>query len=231
MRLPAPQLHATDSWRTWHRAPELRPAPGTVDVRNANQRFLLYGVLPLWFVPAVADWVMHRRSRIEETSGTRESLVHALMMTEAGAPVVIGLIAEVNPLALSVIAGAAVAHGATALWDVKIATDAREVTVVEQHVHSFLEVLPLTAAAFTACLHWDQVRAVFDGSPRRKQDWTLRPKNPRLSTPYLVAFGLGVAGCVALPYGEEIVRCMRAARRRRRDRAGESAPENAGGAR
>jgi len=184
-----------------------------VDVRSANQRFLLYGVLPLWFVPAVADWVMHRRSRIEDTSGTRESLVHALMMTEAGVPVTLGLMAEVNPLALTVIAGTAVAHGATALWDVKIATDAREVTVVEQHVHSFLEVLPLTAAAFTACLHWDQVRRVFDGGPRRSEDWTLRPKNPRLSTPYLAAFGLGVAACVAVPYGEELVRCVRAAHR------------------
>ncbi|MFF2147015.1 hypothetical protein [Kitasatospora sp. NPDC058190] len=56
-------------------------------MEDASRRFLLYGVLPLWFAPAVADWAMHRRTRIEDTSGLRESLVHTLMMAEAGGPV------------------------------------------------------------------------------------------------------------------------------------------------
>lgn len=214
MRLPAALSPVTSSWKRRHQAPELRIAPGADDVESANRRFLLYGVMPLWFVPAVADWIMHRRSGIEDTAGTRESLIHALMMTEAGVPVVLGLTAEVNPLALSVMGGAAAAHGATALWDVKVATEAREVTVVEQHIHSFLEVLPLTAAAFAACLHWDQARRVFTGR-RSPDDWRLRPKNPRLPTSYLVGLGVGVAVCVALPYGEELLRCLRADRRRR----------------
>ena len=63
--------------RRWLGGPPLRVRAGADDLRSANQRFLLYGVLPLWFVPAVPDWAMHRRSRIEDTSGTRESLIHA----------------------------------------------------------------------------------------------------------------------------------------------------------
>jgi hypothetical protein len=198
-------------WQRWRSGPSLRVPPGADDVENASRRFLLYGVLPLWFVPAVADWVMHRRTDIEHTSGVRESAVHALMMTEAGVPVVAGLTAKINPLVLSLFGGAALAHGATALWDVSLATDKREVRPVEQHIHSFLEVLPLTAAAFATCLHWDQVRAAMQGGGQA-DDWKLVPKARPLSAGYLVAIGAGVGLCVALPYAEEMIRCLRARR-------------------
>ncbi|MGP4002599.1 diguanylate cyclase [Streptomyces sp. 8N706] len=204
-------------WRRWRKGPALRVPPGADDVENASRRFLLYGVLPLWFVPSVADWVMHRRSRIEETSGVRESAVHALMMTEAGVPVVAGLVAKINPLVLSLMGGAAVAHGATAVWDVTLATHDREVRPVEQHIHSFLEVLPLSAAAFTACLHWDKVR---EGLGRRKggpDDWKLVPKEQPLPAAYLASIGAAVGTFVVLPYAEEMIRCLRARRRGRQD--------------
>jgi hypothetical protein len=183
----------------------------STDVEDANRRFLLYGVLPLWVVPAVADWWMHRRTRIEHTSGTKESVVHAMMMTEAGIPVVMGLLARINPLVLSVMGSAAAAHGATALYDVTLATEKREVRPVEQHIHSFLEVLPLAGLAFTGCLHSDQVRATLRGG-RGPNDWRLLPKDRPLSAPYLAALGLVIGAGVVLPYAEELRRCIRAQR-------------------
>ncbi|MGW1171374.1 diguanylate cyclase [Streptomyces sp. NPDC002550] len=205
-------------WQRWRSGPTLRIPRGADDVENTNRRFLLYGIMPLWFVPAVADWVMHRRSDIEHTSGVRESAVHALMMTEAGLPVVAGLTAKVNPLVLSLMGGAALAHWGTALWDVSLATDKREVSPAEQHIHSFLEVLPLTAAAFTTCLHWDQVRKALKGG-RRADDWKLLPKERPLSAGYLGAIAAGVGLCVVLPYAEEMIRCVRARRDDRTDDA------------
>ncbi|WP_063804001.1 hypothetical protein [Streptomyces bungoensis] len=96
------------------RATEIAASGATVDVGDATTRFLLCGLLPGWFLPGPADWVMHRSTRIEETSGTRESLIHALMTAEVGLP--------------------------TALWDVRTAVDSdREVKPLEQHIHSFLE--------------------------------------------------------------------------------------------
>ncbi|SED58600.1 diguanylate cyclase [Streptomyces melanosporofaciens] len=208
------RMPVTRAWRRWRRPRDLKVPPNAVDVEDANRRFLMYGVMPLWFVPAVADWIMHRRTRIEETSGTKESAIHALMMTEAGIPVAMGLLARVNPLVLSVMGGAAVAHGATALWDVSLATGEREVRPVEQHIHSFLEVLPLSAMAFTSCLHWDQVRAALRGGDR-PEDWKLLPKDNPLPARYLAAIGLGIGAFVALPYAEEMTRCLRAARARK----------------
>ncbi|WP_326615764.1 hypothetical protein [Streptomyces decoyicus] len=136
------------------------------------------------------------------------------MMTESGIPVAMGLLAKVNPLVLSVMGAAALAHGATALWDVSMATDEREVRPVEQHIHSFLEVLPLAAMAFTCCLHADQVRATLRGGVKR-DDWKLLPKENPLSATYLAGLGLAIGGCVALPYAEELTRCVKAARARK----------------
>lgn len=208
------RMPVTRAWRRWRRPRDLEVPRNAVDVEDANRRFLMYGVMPLWFVPAVADWIMHRRTRIEETSGTKESAIHALMMTEAGIPVAMGLLARVNPLVLSVMGGAALAHGATALWDVSLATGEREVHPVEQHIHSFLEVLPPSAMAFTSCLHWDQVRAALRGGDR-PEDWKLLPKDNPLPARYLAAIGLGIGAFVALPYAEEMTRCLRAARPRK----------------
>lgn len=202
------------SWQRWRRPHDLPVPARSFDVEDANRRFLMYGVLPLWFVPAVGDWIMHRRTRIEDTTGTRESALHALMMTEAGFPVAMGLLAKVNPLVLSVMAGSALAHGATALWDVSMATDERDVRPVEQHLHSFLEVLPLAAMAFTCCLHGDEVRATLRGGVK-PDDWKLLPKENPLSVRYLAGLGLAIGACVVLPYAEELTRCVKAARARK----------------
>ncbi|MEV5386765.1 diguanylate cyclase [Streptomyces sp. NPDC052721] len=189
----------------------------TVDVGDATTRFLLYGLLPGWFVPGLADWAMHRRTRIEDTTGTKESLIHSLMMAEVGLPIALTLRYEVNPLLLSVQLGAAAVHEATALWDVRTAVRGdREVKPVEQHIHSFLESLPFGGLASLMCLHADQVRSLLRGGRGDPDAWRLVPRRRPLSPGYLAGIGLAIGVCVLLPYGEELARCRRAARARRR---------------
>jgi hypothetical protein len=192
--------------------PTLHIPPHADDVRNATLRYLLYGLMPAWFVPALLDWIQHRRTAIEYTTGLRESLIHALMMIEIGGPLALAMLCEINPLVLTVILASIAAHEATALWDVSTAVrSGRTVTPWEQHVHSFLESLPFIGSAALACLHWSEVRRLV-GRPRTPGAWRLRPKQNRLPLPYLTAVATGVAGLIALPYGEELVRCLRARR-------------------
>ncbi|MEU4211834.1 diguanylate cyclase [Streptomyces sp. NPDC026206] len=189
------------------------------DVEDATTRYLMYGVLPGWFLPGIADWAMHRRTRIEETSGLKESVIHSLMMAEVGVPLALTLLCEVNPLLMSVQLGATAAHEATALWDVRTAVRSdREVTPVEQHIHSFLETLPFAALASLMCLHPDQVRSLLRGGRGDPCAWRLVPRRPPLPRTYLAGIGVGVAAFVALPYAEELVRCVRGACGRRKDR-------------
>ncbi|MDX3242078.1 diguanylate cyclase [Streptomyces sp. ME18-1-4] len=186
-----------------------------VDVGEATTRYLLYGLLPSWFVPGLADWAMHRRTRIEDTAGTRESLIHSLMMAEVGIPIAFTLRYEVNPLLLSVQLAGAAAHEATALWDVRTAVhSAREVKPVEQHIHSFLEALPFGALSALMCLHADQVKCLLRGGGGDAHAWRLVPRRRPLSPGYLAGIAAAVGTCVALPYGEELLRCVRAGRAR-----------------
>ncbi|MFI6012424.1 diguanylate cyclase [Streptomyces sp. NPDC051243] len=198
-------------------AAEISPSGATVDVGEATTRYLLYGLLPSWFVPGVADWWMHRRTRIEETAGTKESLIHSLMMSEVGIPIALTLRYEVNPLLLTVQLGATAAHEATALWDVRTAVDSeREVKPVEQHIHSFLESLPFGALASLMCLHADQVKSLLRGGRGDADAWRLVPRRRPLSRGYLAGITAAIGTCVLLPYGEELLRCVRAARRNRK---------------
>ncbi|MFG2784728.1 diguanylate cyclase [Streptomyces prunicolor] len=194
-----------------------RPAgrqPGS-DVGDATTRYLLYGLLPGWFVPGLADWVMHRRTRIEDTSGTKESLIHALMMTEVGIPIALTLRYEINPLLLTAQLGGAAVHEATALWDVRTAVHSeREVKPIEQHIHSFLESLPFAALTSLMCLHSDQVKSLLRGGRSDPDAWRFVPRRRPLSRAYLAGVAAGIGACVLLPYGEELLRCRRAARTR-----------------
>ena len=75
-------------------------------------------------------------------------------------------------------------HDMTALWDVSYAVTLREVTPIEQHVHSFLEMVPFMAVAFVCVLHWPQVLAMF-GIGREKADRSLRRKSRPLPWRYV----------------------------------------------
>ena len=178
------------------------------DAESASTRYVLFVLVPLWIVPGVLDWYWHKQTDIENTSGLKESLIHSLMMGEVGVPILLGLLFEINPLALTFMAAALAAHSATAIWDVSLAVHHREVTPREQHTHSFLEVLPFMGMAFAATLHGDATRRLLTGKTR-SGDWNLKVKRPRLPIPYLA----GVAGLIALgvllPYANEAVRCWR----------------------
>lgn len=188
------------------------------EIRDATIRYLVYGLIPAWIVPTAADWWLHRRTKIEDNAGVGESAIHFAMMGEVGVPAVAALTCEVDPALLAVLLGGAAVHEATALWDVHTAQDAgREVSVTEQHVHSFLEALPLTALSIIACLHPDQVRkfaAIVAGRGRAPGAMRLSLRRPGLPLGYLVCVGAGVAGLAGL-YVEEFSRCWKAARDRK----------------
>ena len=180
------------------------------DVESVTVRYLMHVLLPAWFVPGIADHVMHWRTRIERTSGPRESAIHALMMTEISVPLVLTLLCEVNPLLLRISTAAAGGHEATAIWDVRSAVDGcREVRPAGQHLHSFLESLPFMAMSALLCLHWDQIAGAWPGRAGPAA-WRLRLRRERLPAGYLAGVLAGVASLIAGPHAEELWRCAKA---------------------
>jgi hypothetical protein len=176
---------------------------------TALRNLALYVLLPGWFVPGILDWWWHRRTRIETTSGARESMIHAVMMTEVGLPILAALFFEIDAGVLAAMGATLVAHEVTAMWDVAYATPRRAVAPREQHTHSFLEVLPFAAVAFAAALHPQQARALVGRGPERAR-FEFRLKARPLSRRYIAGLLTAIAACIVVPYGEELLRCVRA---------------------
>lgn len=176
-----------------------------------THNYLLYVVLPLWLAAGFADWLCHRRARIEATSGAKESAIHLLMLAEAGGAVLLGLFFEINALILLLMTIAFAAHEVTAHWDLRYAFAHRRVTPTEQHVHDYLGAIPFMALSFVVVLHWEQVAALLGlGTP----DFSLSWKRAPLPLTYIATL-LGVIAVIeVIPYLEELGRGLRFRSRR-----------------
>ncbi|WP_229257394.1 diguanylate cyclase [Duganella callida] len=177
-------------------------------MNHLSEQYLMYFIVPLWLAAGVADWIMHRRAGIEHNSGPRESMIHLLMLAEMGLPVLAGLFLQVNALVLLLMVAAFFVHEATAMWDVSYAVTRRVVTPLEQHIHSFLEMLPLMAVSMMVLLHWNQFAALF-GAGAEAADFSLRWKESPLPRHYVLWLMGAIVVFELLPYAEEFLRTLR----------------------
>jgi hypothetical protein len=167
----------------------------------------MYFVLPLWLPAGFADYLCHRASHIESTSGPKESLLHLLQLSEMAIPTLAAIFLEINALTIAVMIVCLLLHEATAIWDVSYAYRTREVRPIEQHIHSFLEMLPLGLLVIVT-LHWGQFLALF-GLGVEKPLLDLRLKQPPLPWLYVTVILALVLLFEVLPYLEELVRGLR----------------------
>ncbi|SEP19225.1 hypothetical protein SAMN02990966_04379 [Rhodospirillales bacterium URHD0017] len=173
------------------------------------QHFLMYVVVPGWLLAGLADYVCHRASHIEQTSGVAETLLHLLQFGLVGVPLLAALVLEINAAVLLIMLVGLVLHQATATWDVRYANATRRVGPAEQHVHGVLEMAPAIATAVVAILKWPAFLSLFGVGEAR---FSLELKHTPLPTWYLAAVMLVVLVCGVLPYGEELLRTVRASR-------------------
>ena len=170
------------------------------------ESYLLSFVLPLWIAAGFADWALHRKTQIERTSGLKESVLHILQMIEVGVPALMAIFLHINAAVIACMILAFLLHEATPLWDVRYANGLRYVSPLEQHVHSFLEVLPLIAGTLVISLHMGQFLSLF-GIGHVPPEFFFELKTLPLSGDYLVAIALSIVIFVWVPYLEEFVRC------------------------
>jgi hypothetical protein len=153
-----------------------------------HQLWLLLGagVLPLWLLAGLCDYITHARTRIAETSGVRESFLHLLQTAEIGVPLLGVLLLEVNALVLLLAATGVAAHTITAYVDVRYALPRRHVGAFEQFVHAFLIVFPMVALVLVFLLHWTEFASSWRGDASWRLQWKQSP------------WGMGVIASVLL---------------------------------
>ena len=173
------------------------------------QHFLMYVAVPVWLLAGLADYFCHRASHIERTSGVAETLLHLLQFGDVGVPLLAVLFLEVNAAVLLVMLAGLALHQATAVWDVRYANATRRVAPAEQHVHGVLEMVPAFATVAIVIMNWPDFLSLFGIGEAR---FALELKRDPLPGWYLWAVMSGALMFGVLPYGEELLRTLRAAR-------------------
>lgn len=174
----------------------------------SSSPYLLLGffVLPLWIAAGFADYLCHRAAAISKNSGTPESVVHLVQFSLIGLPVILALLVRANA-GFFLLAGLCIVfHHLVAYVDVRYADATRSVRPTEQMVHSFLEVLPITAYLLLAAAEWAQFSSLLGLG---KEQPVFAPKLRLISIPYAITAISAALLFNLLPYLEELVRCLR----------------------
>lgn len=152
---------------------------------------LMYVVLPMWIVAGLIDWWCHRRTRIELTSGYRESAFHLIMFVQTGLGALAALLLQINLGLLVLSAFLFLLHEFTTWLELRFVIERRQINPFEQMIHSFMELLPLGAILLLVGL--------YDGSG----EWNLQLKTEPVSTMYLAIIFMAVTFLNLVPLLEE----------------------------
>ena len=179
-----------------------------METQNLLINMILYGILPLWGISGFIDWMCHRATGIEHTSGLKESLIHSLMGIQLGIPIILCLLFYVNVGILLICVAAWLAHEFVAHWDVSYTSPIRNISIWEVHVHNYMATIPLFLLMLIAVINWDiTVKLV-------SLDWAgqfgfQRVEKPHGSPTYLTGYLTFMAVFCVFPYLEENIRCLR----------------------
>jgi hypothetical protein len=126
-----------------------------IDLESSLWSLIGWGLFPLWLAAGGADWLCHRATHIERTSGPRESALHLVLFLLVAVPVLLVLLFEVTALTFAIMLLALLAHQAVAFRDTAYTQVHRFISPVEQQVHGLLELVPWFALTLIAVLEWD----------------------------------------------------------------------------
>lgn len=170
---------------------------------------MLYVFLPLWGIAGFVDWCCHRATKIEVTSGIKESLMHSVMGIQVAIPILLCLLFRVNVLILILCIIAWICHEVVAHHDVRCAAPKREISIWEMHAHTYLGSLPLYMLISIVLINWPQFQLLinFEWAGNMALELMETPHGTPSYLKYYLAFMCVV--CV-FPYIEENIRCFRA---------------------
>ena len=154
---------------------------------------------PLWLVAGCIDYLCHRRTNIEKTSGIRECGFHLLQFTVLFVALVLSTLFATTALVLVLLIAAIAMHSMLAYADVAYTQPRRYISPLEQHVHGYMDVLPVVALSLLLLLSWHDIWA---GS------WRLQLRENPLELRNLLLLG-SFAVIAGIPILEELWRAWK----------------------
>jgi hypothetical protein len=168
-------------------------------VRESVYQLIAYFFYPLWLIGGGVDYMCHRHTAIERTSGFHESLYHlAQFVTIALIVICIALFAGTLSM-FAVLGGAVLLHTILAYLDIRYTERRRYISPLEQHAHAVMDILPIVVVALVIVLEWSTDAFT----------WNIRLRSPMLEPVQLaIVIGTIVLGAGA-PVLEELWRTAR----------------------
>jgi hypothetical protein len=179
-----------------------------LETKELLKNLILYGLLPLWGISGLIDWYCHRITKIETTSGLRESLVHSLMGIQLGIPIILSLFFYVNVSVLLICLLAVIMHEFVAHYDVHYSAPIRHISIWEVHVHNYMSTIPLFLFMLIVVINWDMFVNLVTFNWAGNMAFQ-RIEIPHGSPIYLKVYLSFMAVTCVLPYMEENFRCLR----------------------
>ena len=172
-------------------------------VRN----YLLFFLLPAWVVIGALDWWCHRRAGIERF-GPFEPLLHLVLISLAGFPILIGLFLEINTPVVAAMMLCFLLHETVGYLDVRWAAQHRGIAPFEQRIHDYLAAVPLAALSLVVVLHWQEL-VLLATQPIEALTQPLRLRTPPLPSGIVAGILLLVFVGNVIPFLEEFARALR----------------------
>lgn len=175
-------------------------------------RLILFVILPLWVICGSLDYFCHKATKIEENSGVWESFHHSIMGVQVGIPIWLGIYCEINVLVMLISFACFIIHEWTAHNDVVVAVHDREVTPREQHIHSYLITIPFYVLSLAICRNWESFLKTITFQWQGELSLVFRDE-PLGTNAYVAWYATLMLVVAVIPYTEELIRCVRYARK------------------
>jgi hypothetical protein len=127
-------------------------------MRDGLAALLIWGIYPVWLLAGAGDYLCHRRTDIEGTSGTTESWLHLAQFVCLAIALACAMLLQVGAAVFAVMVAFVLAHSVLSYIDVRYTDGRRRILPIEQTIHGFMDVLPLVAVALFGVQHWQQIR-------------------------------------------------------------------------
>ena len=168
---------------------------------------ILYVMLPLWGLSGFVDWLCHRATKIQHTSGYKESLLHMCMGIQVGIPIVLSMIFQMNVLVMLLCFLAWASHEVVAHYDVHYTAPRREISIWEVHAHNYLATVPFYMVALVVVRNFDVfldlITLNWGGGIQLL--WRTEPVG---GSGYLGGYLIFMSIFCYFPYIEEFLRCL-----------------------
>ncbi len=132
--------------------------------------FLAWVLYPLWLIGGAVDYLCHRRTDIQHTSGIQESWYHVAQFITIALVFVGAVLLQITLPVVIVLMVLVLAHTVLSFIDVSYTLGRRHISTTEQHAHGLLNVIPLIAVGVLAILNWQTLLAPSTDSVVRLRD-------------------------------------------------------------